>query len=105
MKRILIFVIVIVVILGGIIFAKREAIIEALKGDTITITQVEEKQVNPLDAQIKIREKELEERYRQIKSLEASIDVKDAEVERLQAEIKEERKKLAGFLTAITLEK
>ena len=57
------------------------------------------KEVNPLDEQIKQREKELEEKYNKIKSLEARRDVLKAEREKLDAEIAQVTKDLAGFMT------
>ncbi len=74
----------------------------------VTVTapdiQVVEKEkvveVNPLDEQIKNREKELEEKYSKIKSIEARVDVLKAERERLDTEIKSLQKELSNFMTA-----
>jgi uncharacterized coiled-coil DUF342 family protein len=56
------------------------------------------KEVNPLDKQIEIREKELEEKYTKIKSIEARLDVLKAERTRLDEEIKSLQKDLAVFI-------
>lgn len=64
------------------------------------IEKVVEREVNPLDEQIKQRENELEEKYSKIKSLEARRDVLEAERDRLDAEVTSINKELAGFMTA-----
>jgi len=61
----------------------------------------EEVIVNPLDAQIKQRNQELEEAYRAMQDSEAKIDVYDAEIARLEALKKEEMKRLASFMEAL----
>lgn len=57
--------------------------------------------VNPLDEQIKQRNRELEDLYRKAQNFEASIDVREAEIKRLEQENVEDRKALASFITAI----
>lgn len=57
--------------------------------------------VNPLDEQIKQRNRELEDLYRKAQNLEASIDVREAEIERLEQENLKDRKELASFIAAI----
>jgi peptidoglycan hydrolase CwlO-like protein len=62
---------------------------------------VKEVQVDPLEAQIKKRNEELEELYRKAQNLEASIDVREAEIERLKALNVADQKELANFIQAI----
>ena len=92
MKRIIWFVIVVGVILGGITLYKPKTI-EYVKGDTVT----EVKEVNHLDEQIKAKEDELDEKYTKIKNLEAHLSVNEAEIKRLQTENVELRKELSTF--------
>lgn len=91
-------IIVLGAILGGMyLWGTQNSTKEIYKqGETIE----KEIPVNPLDKQIEIREKELNEKYTKIKSIEARIDVNTAEVERLNAQILSDRKELSGFMTA-----
>ena len=87
-------------LLGGYVLTKEKTktVVEYIQGETIT----EVKEVNPIDEQIKQREKELEEKYSKIKSVEARVDVLKAERERLDAEITGLQKELASFMVATT---
>lgn len=62
-------------------------------------------EVNPLDEQIKQREKELEDLYGKARHLEASNDIIDAEIKRLQEQKLANQKELAGFTQAIASKK
>jgi peptidoglycan hydrolase CwlO-like protein len=102
MKRLAIAVIVLGVALGGAyIFKTKETVIQYVQGETVT----EVKEVNPLDEQIKQREKELEEKYNKIKGVEARVDVLKAERERLDTEITSLQKDLASFMVATSSKK
>lgn len=70
-----------------------------------TIVKEIEVEVDPLLAQIKQRNAELEDLYRKAQNLEASIDVREAEIERLAAENLADRKELANFIQAIASKK
>jgi hypothetical protein len=78
-----------------------------LRTETVTYVASEpivvEKEIptDPLAAQIKERNAELEELYRKAQNLEASIDVREAEIERLKALNIADRKELANFIQAI----
>jgi peptidoglycan hydrolase CwlO-like protein len=79
----------------------------ALGSNTVTYVASEpvvvekEIEVDPLAAQIKKRNEELEELYRKAQNLEASIDVREAEIERLKALNVADQKELANFIQAI----
>lgn len=96
MKTIIYTVVVLGAILGGIVLYEPKAI-EYVSPQVVEKEVV--KEVNPLDEQIKQREKELDEKYSKIKSLEARRDVLKAEREKLDAEIAQITKDLAGFMT------
>jgi hypothetical protein len=93
------FVVVLGAILGGIYLFTSNETVTYVAQDPIEV--VKEVEVNPLDGQIKQREKELEELYRNAQNLEASIDVREAEIARLEAQNVEDRKALASFIQAI----
>jgi uncharacterized coiled-coil DUF342 family protein len=95
MKYIITTVIVLGVILGGITFYPKTA--EYISPEIIEKEVV--KEVNPLDARITQREKELEEKYTKIKTVEARLDVLKEERTSLDNEIKTLQKELAGFMT------
>jgi len=97
MKYTIIFVIVLTVILGGIALYKPTAV-EYVMSEPVEKEVI--KEVNPLDEQIKQREKELEEKYSKIKSVEARVDVLKTERTRLDTEITSLQKELAGFTLA-----
>lgn len=90
-------VIVLTVILGGIALYKPTAV-EYVMSEPVEKEVI--KEVNPLDEQIKQREKELEEKYSKIKSVEARVDVLKTERTRLDTEITSLQKELAGFTLA-----
>ena len=85
------------VALGGVYLwgVNNSTKVEYKQGETIE----KPVEVNPLDKQIEIREKELEEKYTKIKSIEARIDVNVAEVARLNEQIKMDRAELSDFMT------
>lgn len=98
MKYVL-FVVVLGAILGGIYLFTSNETVTYISQDPVEV--VKEVEVNPLDGQIKQREKELEELYRNAQKLEASIDVREAEIARLEEQNVADRKALASFITAI----
>jgi peptidoglycan hydrolase CwlO-like protein len=106
MNKIIIAMVVMIVIgaiLGGIALMSNE--VEPFNAPSIVEKLVEKEvtvEVNPLDAQIKEREAELEARYNEIKKVEAERDVLILDVAAKQERIQELNKTLAGFMTATT---
>lgn len=101
MKYVMIMMLLGLLVLGGIYVKNGGGTIKVDNRSMEVETKEVIKEVNPLDELYEQREKELDEKYSKIQSTQARIDVNQAEIDRLNGLIKEDRSKLADFMTAI----